>query len=87
MLTFNWGQYSDFYGDSLLTRYNINTGLINKFGTKGIGPNEILPPTTITVKDDKLYAFSKSNFKFGYFKQRDFKTQKLKRGAKTAAFF
>lgn len=59
---------SDFYGDSLLTRYNINTGLINKFGTKGIGPNEILPPTTITVKDDKLYAFSKSNFKFGYFK-------------------
>lgn len=58
---------SDFYGDSLLIRYNTESNVFTKFGVKGNGPNEILSPSTLSVKDNKVYVYSKSNFKFGYF--------------------
>lgn len=58
---------SDFYGDSLLVRYNMESEVFTRFGAKGNGPNEILSPSTLSIKDKKMYVYSKSNFKLGYF--------------------
>lgn len=58
---------SDFYGDSLLIRYNMENEVFTKFGAKGNGPNEILSPSTLSVKGKKVYVYSKSNSKLGYF--------------------
>jgi hypothetical protein len=67
-----WNVYiSDFYGDSLLLKYDLKTSQVNRFGTKGGGPNEIMPPTTLMVHGNKLYAYSKSNFKYGYYNLSD----------------
>lgn len=62
---------SDFYGDSLLIKYNIENETYTRFGEKGNGPYEILSPSSFSLDNNKLYVFSKPNFKFGYFEIHD----------------
>ncbi|WP_234367870.1 BF3164 family lipoprotein [Parabacteroides pacaensis] len=54
---------NDFYGDSLIKIFNLNTQLIEKkLISKGEGPNELLSPLDIHIADDNLYILSRPIF-------------------------
>jgi hypothetical protein len=59
---------SDFYLDSLITIFDLNENrVIAKLAKKGIGPNEALPPLTISIVNDSLLTFNKNKFQLGYY--------------------
>lgn len=58
---------NDFYGNSLLKMFNLNTNLIEKkFVSKGEGPNELLSPLEIHIADSNLYILSRPIFKLNH---------------------
>ncbi|RHR91209.1 BF3164 family lipoprotein [Parabacteroides sp. AF14-59] len=54
---------NDFYGDSLVKVFNLNTKMIEKkLISKGEGPNELLSPLDIQIADNNLYLLSRPLF-------------------------
>lgn len=51
---------NDFYGDSLIHVYDLETNKITrKLVRKGVGPNELLPPLELQFIDEKLWVYSR----------------------------
>ena len=51
---------NDFYGDSLIHCISLKDNKpIAKLGVKGSGPNEVLSPLYIFIKEDSLFMFSR----------------------------
>lgn len=55
---------NDFYGDSLIHCLSAKDGKrITQLGTKGTGPNDVLPPLYLFTRKDSLFLFSRPLWK------------------------
>lgn len=55
---------NDFYGDTLVHCLSLETGSeIAKWGIKGVGPNEVMPPLHLLKGQDSLFVFSRPVWK------------------------
>lgn len=61
--TDNYLLINDYFGDSLLHIFNLNTNNIErKIVSKGIGPNEAIPPLDVKLADEFLYILSRPTY-------------------------